>query len=61
MMRYELKKDLVKCPFREPCCMREEEYCTILIDTYFDDGKCHFRKLKRRGKNLYDEEKKNSQ
>ena len=47
---------LQKCPYREPCCMRVDGDCIALTDTYFSDGKCHFRKAGRYGKNLYDKE-----
>ena len=32
--------------------------CTILTNTDFKDGACHFRKLTPEGKNLYDEARK---
>lgn len=41
------------------CCFRREDRrCTILIDTWFYDDKCHFRKLSLYGPNQYDLERK---
>lgn len=40
------------------CYMREKGFCTALEDTEFKDGKCHFRKDRARGVNLYDLHKK---
>lgn len=45
------------CPYKEPCCFRAGGGCRILTDTTFKDGKCHFRKRRPDGVNLYDAEK----
>ena len=49
---------MIECRYKEECCMRNEEgKCRALNRTYFEDGKCHFRKLTPLGKNQYDLEK----
>lgn len=37
-----------------PCCMRTDGKCSVLFDTKFRDGMCHFRKKDYYGPNLYD-------
>lgn len=47
------------CPYEQDCCFRtQQKRCRILNKPLFWDGKCHFRKEKRNGKNLYDEERR---
>lgn len=41
-----------------PCCFRDGQLCEILADTHFEDGRCHFRKLRYSGPNEYDKAKK---
>ena len=48
-----------RCYYSGACCMRTgENECTVLADTKFWDGKCHFRKATSNGPNLYDEERR---
>ena len=50
------KTALVECPYDEPCVMRNKRgKCEALADTYFRDGKCHFRKETDKSPNAYDE------
>ena len=51
---------MATCPYKDPCYMREKNLyghniCTALSDTWFADGRCHFRKETPGGKNKYDE------
>lgn len=56
---------LLRCPYKEACCFKKKEnghlYCKILSDTRFYDGKCHFRKRKVDGENLYDKWRKENE
>lgn len=48
-------KNYTPCPYTLPCYMRNGKgECTALTEVDFADGKCHFRKTRRYGANLYD-------
>lgn len=54
-------KGVDQCPYMDKaCCFRYKDFktghkiCSVLVDTHFEDGECHFRKADPEGPNLYD-------
>ena len=53
-------ESLKDCPYTEDCCMRFKGKCKALNNTHFK-GKCHFRKTRPNGPNLYDKKDKDTE